>query len=186
MCRLSLVDGVHMLYPISVPKSGSPGDLIGFIDAQGSVKIPPVYACGSHFHEGKASVIDANGQSGFIDHMGTLVIACRFKGLGKFKDGVCSINGGFIDHSGDWAIEPRFVVAGNFSDFVSQAGHRRSTRGENTPRAYGKLVSGDHARRLHHAGKLGDRRDVSRFFARLKHSLQCGTVSKALTRNLPV
>jgi hypothetical protein len=30
-----------------------------------------------------------------------LAIRCRFEGLGKFKNGLCLINGGFIDHFGN-------------------------------------------------------------------------------------
>ena len=105
-----------MLYPISVPKPNSVEDLIGFINEEGRVVVQPSYAGGSYFFEGKASVLDENGKSGFIDDVGDLVIPCRFKGLGKFKHGLCSINGGFIDHSGKWLMEPRFLVADNFSE----------------------------------------------------------------------
>ncbi|MBV8844761.1 MAG: WG repeat-containing protein, partial [Bryobacterales bacterium] len=114
-----------MLYPISVPKPNSAEDLIGFINAEGHVVVRPCYAGGSYFSEGKAAVVDWNGKSGFIDDLGELVIPCRFKGLGKFRNGLCSINGGFIDHSGEWLIEPRFLVASNFSEgcaFVSLDG----------------------------------------------------------------
>jgi hypothetical protein len=114
-----------MLYPISIPRANSAEDLIGFIDAQGHVVVQPSYAGGSYFFEGKASVVDLNGKSGFIDYSGALVIPWRFQGLGKFKDGLCAINGGFIDHAGKWFIEPRFLVTGGFSEgraFVSLDG----------------------------------------------------------------
>src|SRR5216684_7888395 len=99
IASIELVHCVRMLYPISVPKPGTAEDLVGFIDRQGHTIIQPVYLGGSHFHEGKASVVDTSGKSGFTDDVGTLAIACRFQGLGNFKCGLCSINGGFIDHS---------------------------------------------------------------------------------------
>jgi hypothetical protein len=116
-----------MLYPISVPIPNSSDDLIGYINAQGRVVVPPSYAGGSYFFEGKASVIAANGTSGFIDNSGNLAVPFRFSGLGIFKDGLCSINGGYIDHEGNWFIEPRYLVTGEFSEgraFVSTDGER--------------------------------------------------------------
>src|ERR1700722_19306492 len=104
-----------MLYPISIPKPNSPDDLVGFIDGRGHTVVRPRYTAGSYFFEGKASVVDESGKSGFIDAVGNQVIPCCFKGLGKFRNGLCSINGGFIDHAGKWVIEPRFLVASDFS-----------------------------------------------------------------------
>lgn len=89
-----------MLYPISQPKPNSAEDLIGFIDTEGRVVVRPSYTRGSYFFEGKACVVDLNGKSGFISHSGDLIIPCRFKGLGKFRNGVCAINGGFLTHEG--------------------------------------------------------------------------------------
>lgn len=120
-----LVDA--MLYPISTPKANSAEDLIGFINAEGNVVVRPTYAAGAYFFEGKAAVVDHNGKAGFINDVGKLVIPCRFKGLGKFRNGLCSINGGFIDHTGKWLIEPRFLVASEFSEgraFSSLDGER--------------------------------------------------------------
>lgn len=108
--------GLEMLYPISTPKPNSADDLIGFIDSYGRVIVQPLYAAGSFFFEGKASVVDWNGKSGFIDNTGNLAIPCEFQGLGNFKDGLCAQSGGYIDHVGDWFIEPRFIVASDFSE----------------------------------------------------------------------
>ena len=97
-------------------------DRIGFINPEGRLVVRPTYAGGSYFFEGRASVVDENRKSGFVDALGKLAIPFRFEGLGKFKNGLCSINGGFIDHSGKWLIEPRFLVASDFSEdraFVS-------------------------------------------------------------------
>jgi hypothetical protein len=96
-----------MLYPISAPKAKSAEDLIGFINSEGDVVVRPSYSGGSYCFEGKAAVADHNGKAGFINDVGKLVIPFHFKGLGKFRNGLCSINGGFIDHSGKWLIKPR-------------------------------------------------------------------------------
>ena len=74
-----------MLYPISVPKPNSAEDLVGFISAEGQVVVRPSYAGGSYFFEGKASVVDGSGKSGFIDDLGNLVIPCRFEGPRKVQ-----------------------------------------------------------------------------------------------------
>src|SRR5579871_6726222 len=103
-----------MLYPISIPKPNIAESLIGFIDREGRVIVRPRYAGGSYFFEGKASVVEGNGESGFINDEGKVVIPCRFKGLGRFRNGLCSINGGFIDHAGEWLIEPRFLSQVSF------------------------------------------------------------------------
>jgi len=105
-----------MLYPISVPKPNHAEDVIGFINVEGRVIVRPKYMGGSYFFEGKASVVDEDGKSGFIDCDGNLALPCHFRGLGKFKDGLCSIGGGFINHSGAWVIKPRFAVASHFSE----------------------------------------------------------------------
>src|SRR5438105_11142260 len=117
--------GKLMLYPISVTMANSVEGVVGLIDSRGRIVVQPSYKLGSFFFEGKASVIDTDGKSGFIDGTGNLVIPCRFQGLGEFKDGLCSISGGYINHTGRWSIEPQFFVASHFSEgraFVSKDG----------------------------------------------------------------
>ena len=105
-----------MPYPISRPLQDEAPALIGYIDDWGIVLVSPSYAAGSYFFEGKASVLDEVGNSGFIDTQGHLVIPYSFKGLGRFHNGLCAMNGGYLDHSGGWFIEPRFLVGSAFSE----------------------------------------------------------------------
>jgi len=105
-----------MLYPISEIAPEDTENLVGFINSDGYVVVSPRYSGGSFYFEGKASVLDAVGKSGFIDSLGNLTIPFRFEGLGHFKNGLCSINGGFIDHFGGWFIEPQFLAASQFSE----------------------------------------------------------------------
>jgi WG containing repeat len=105
-----------MLYPFPTLKANGAESLVGFIDTHGQVVVQPSYVAGSLFFEGKASVVDTNGKSGFLDCTGNLAIPCRFQGISDFRDGVCSINCGFIDHSGRWFIEPQFLIASHFSE----------------------------------------------------------------------
>lgn len=73
---------------------------VGYIDAQGTVVIKPVFLNGSDFSEGLAAV-RLNGYYGFIDRTGTFVIPPRydmarsfFRGIAQvYRDGVPS----FID-----------------------------------------------------------------------------------------
>jgi hypothetical protein len=105
-----------MLYPISVPKSSGGECLAGFIDVHGQVIVRPSYKHASFFFEGKASVVDENGNSGFLDDSGNLAIPCQFQGMSNFKNGLCSISCGFIDHGGRWFIEPQYPIAGDFCE----------------------------------------------------------------------
>ncbi len=57
-----------MLYPITIPRPSSPENVVGFIDTQGHVVVQPSYAVGSFFFEGKSSVVDSTGKSGFINY----------------------------------------------------------------------------------------------------------------------
>jgi hypothetical protein len=99
--------------------------VVGFIDANGTVRIPPQFKGAGYFCEGKASVVGADGCSGFLNVRGELAIPMLFQGVSHFHDGVCSINGGYIDHAGRWLIEPRFLIAMEFAEgrtFVSDDG----------------------------------------------------------------
>jgi len=97
-------------------KSRGAEGIVGYIDAYGKVVIHPTFSVGSFLFEGKACVIDTQGNSGFVDSSGNLAIPCQFKGISDFKNGLCSISCGFIDHFGRWFIKPQFLVAGQFSE----------------------------------------------------------------------
>jgi hypothetical protein len=110
-----------VLYPISVfERDDSPELLVGYIDARGTVAIPPVFQSGEHFSEGKAAVVAKEGLSGFIDSCGKVVIPYNFQGVGMFREGICPIGSGnrvgYINQSGRWLIEPKFLIAMNFSE----------------------------------------------------------------------
>lgn len=114
-----------MLYPISRVVESSTDLVVGFIDANGTVRIPPQSKGAGYFCEGKASVVGADGRSGFLNVRGELAIPMLFHGVSHFHEGVCSINGGYIDHAGRWLIEPRFLIAMEFAEgrsFVSDDG----------------------------------------------------------------
>ncbi len=118
-----------MLYPISQFVRDSTDLVVGYVDANGTVKVEPRFAGGDHFCEGKASVVHVDGRSGFLNLTGVLAIPTMFRGLSEFHDGVCAIGAdrgvGYIDHSGKWLIPPRFLIAMPFSEgraFVSDDG----------------------------------------------------------------
>jgi hypothetical protein len=49
-------------------------DRFGYIDERGDVFVPLSYSACSHFFEGKASVVDEAGRTGFIDAKERLAI----------------------------------------------------------------------------------------------------------------
>src|ERR1700675_1699402 len=117
-----------MLYPISELIPDSVENLFGYIDARGTVVIPPSYLASAHFSEGKAAVMDETEKVGFIDKKGRLVIPHQFEAIGRFHSGLCPIDAGYIDHSGHWVIPPRFLKSSPFSEGLALA----SIDGENT------------------------------------------------------
>jgi hypothetical protein len=84
-----------MLYPISEPIPDSVENLFGYIDARGTVVIPPSYLASAHFSEGKAAVMDETEKVGFIDTKGRLVIPHQFEAVGRFHNGLCAIDAGY-------------------------------------------------------------------------------------------
>ena len=118
-----------MLYPISQFVEDCADMIVGFINAEGEIKVAPRFAGAGHFREGRASVVEHNGHSGFLDLSGKIVIPASFQGVGHFHESVCSIGAdsraGYIDYAGRWLIEPRFLIAMAFSggrSFVSDDG----------------------------------------------------------------
>lgn len=118
-----------MLYPIAQFVKDSVDLIVGFINSDGEVKVIPRFIGSGHFCEGKASVIEQSGRSGFLDLSGAIVIPASFRGISHFHDGVCSVGVdhgvGYIDHAGRWLIDRRFLIAMAFSEgraFVSDDG----------------------------------------------------------------
>ena len=93
------------------------------IDTLGN-EIPVTYkninSC-KQFSEGLAPFVCNDGNSGFINTKGEVVIRPQFKGVGYFSSGLAwgrteKNKIGFIDKVGNWVIEPRFDAVFNFDD----------------------------------------------------------------------
>lgn len=65
-------------------------------------------------------LIIENGQYGFIDSTGKVVIAPRFKAVGTFSEGLAAAREGgyygYIDTKGDWKIPPQYDYATEFTE----------------------------------------------------------------------
>jgi hypothetical protein len=100
--------------------------LFGLIDRTGKNIQPPTYEAISHFSESLAAV-KKNGQLGFIDRNGNLVISLSYahRYAKEFHQGLSSvyINGrwGYIDINGKEVVAPRFSEAGPFSGGLAMA-----------------------------------------------------------------
>jgi hypothetical protein len=86
--------------------------------AEFPVDVPGV-ADVNDFWEQLASFKAADGQVGFIDGTGKVVIAAKFEAAGDFHGGLAWAKNsagqvGFINSQGSWVIEPKFEVAKNF------------------------------------------------------------------------
>ena len=93
---------------------------IGYVDRDGGLAIPPVFASAETFSEGLAAAsFHPEGPFGFIDPRGRMVIEPRFVAVGFFSGGLAPASDGdawgYIDRSGAWVIEPRFEYAGAFA-----------------------------------------------------------------------
>jgi len=68
-------------------------------------------------------VVTVEGQSGFIDREGKVVIEATFDKAYPFSDGLAAVQKdgawGFIDTKGRMVIEPQFVMVGMFSDSLA-------------------------------------------------------------------
>jgi hypothetical protein len=101
------------------------GNLYGYIDKSGTVKIKPQFGYAYEFVEGLAAVcVDQN--CGFIDKTGAFVIAAKYRVAFPFSDGfaVVGMNHdqvGFINKSGELVIEPQFgnLIGTMFSEGLS-------------------------------------------------------------------
>jgi hypothetical protein len=76
-------------------------------------------------------VVTVNGQDGFIDRDGEIVIEPAFEKAYPFTDGLAAVQEkglwGFIDTKGRMIIEPRFIMVGLFSDGLASFRDRRLT-----------------------------------------------------------
>ena len=76
-------------------------------------------------------VVTVNGNDGFIDREGKIVIEPAFEKAYPFTDGLAAVQKhgvwGFIDTKGRVVIEPRFVMVGLFSDGLARVRDKRFT-----------------------------------------------------------
>lgn len=86
------------------------GKMAVFIDADGTVIIPPLFTDAKGFTEGLAAVQDADsGKWGYIDRTGNFVIQPQFKMAFPFSEGLAAVElesggDGFIDDTGKLVI----------------------------------------------------------------------------------
>jgi hypothetical protein len=92
----------------------------GFIDYDGSVKIPFIYDDAQSFREGYAAV-KMNGQWGFINEIGVLRIPFEFVDVKSFSEGFAAIykrgeGWNFINESNEQLLESSFEDVGSFTN----------------------------------------------------------------------
>jgi hypothetical protein len=87
------------------------------------------FSWGRKFSEGLAAIKFGDyfdGEWGFIDKNGEIVIKPVFGNVGSFSEGLARAkNGdgkwGYIDKTGDWVIRPEFMDTGDFSNGLAKA-----------------------------------------------------------------
>jgi len=120
------MDGNYVLdYPLSeCPIGMSEGiitycqnSLYGFRNVDSNVIIPPIYSYAGVFSDGLAFVQNSDGEIGYIDYAGNLVIPFQ-KGQygGEFENGIApvtAVNGkiGLINSSGEWLTSAKYNSA---------------------------------------------------------------------------
>ena len=84
----------------------------GFVDKNGTVKIPPQYSAVGNFNDGKCAVANVAGEWGYIDTAGKLVINHQYTNAKDFINGKAVVssgkNWGVIDETGKYSISPLF------------------------------------------------------------------------------
>lgn len=101
---------------------GSP-ERCGYVDAQGRIRIPAIYAMCKHFAEGFAAVQKEDGTFIFVDNDGHEAFG-GFADALAFREGLAPaaragddgvVRWGYVDRAGNWVIEPRFEEARLFA-----------------------------------------------------------------------
>ncbi len=95
----------------------------GFIDKTGRMVIPPSadLRYTRDFSEGLAGVVLRDGNWGFMDTRGEVVIRLHnVRSVGWFNEGLCAVTAsdgrmGYIDRSGNFVIKPQLTYASAFS-----------------------------------------------------------------------
>jgi len=101
---------------------------VGYIDSLGKVAIAPVFAMGSQFNEGIASVTHQTKKGfrfAFIDKDMNVVVPVMFDAAGDFSEGLARVQvdnkWGYINKKGNTAIEPQFSLCYEFTNGYAQA-----------------------------------------------------------------
>ncbi|HEY6352426.1 MAG TPA: WG repeat-containing protein [Candidatus Angelobacter sp.] len=109
------------LYPFRSPVNAK----IGYIDAQGAIKIAPQFEDCGQVNEGAwlsdGRIRTGCAQVGYADASGRLVIKPRFDEAQPFSHSLAAVKDhkgvwGYIDRDGKSVIAPRFPDAGDFSE----------------------------------------------------------------------
>jgi hypothetical protein len=105
------------------------GNLYGYIDTSGKVKIKPRFSYAYEFVDGLCAVC-INQKCGFINKTGEFVIAAKYRVNAPFSDGMAivglDINTiGFVDRTGEMVIAPQFgyMVGTGFREGLSVAAY---------------------------------------------------------------
>ncbi|MDR2295650.1 MAG: WG repeat-containing protein [Clostridiales Family XIII bacterium] len=94
---------------VDTSTASAAGELLwGYLDATGTLAIPPRFKGASYFREGLAPVQDADGKWGFIDRAGQLIIPCAYDLALPFSEGLAYVQVagrvGYIDKENQIAI----------------------------------------------------------------------------------
>ncbi len=101
------------------------GDLWGYCDKTGNIKISPQFDYAFPFSEGLAAVAKTNKEKnetlwGFINDKGVIIIPCQFQRVNSFSEGLSLVSDGkkygYIDKSGKYIINSQFDNAGDFKN----------------------------------------------------------------------
>jgi hypothetical protein len=99
-------------------------DLYGYIDLNGSEKVPPFFENASQFSGGLAPV-KLGGKWGYIDIEARFAIEPTFDASHVFSDGLARVSDGgrwgYIEPSGQFFIPPKFAYALTFSEGLATA-----------------------------------------------------------------
>ncbi|MBY0054339.1 WG repeat-containing protein [Brevibacillus agri] len=102
------------------------GPYYGYMDAKGTVLVPPKYVLAKEFSDGLAAVQEKDKQIGFINSKGEYIIAPIYYFTVPFRNGIAyasswkadgkSLGGGLINKKGEWIIPP-----GEFTPFAGSS-----------------------------------------------------------------
>lgn len=96
------------------------GDLYGFMDADNTVVVSPVYSQVYNFSEGFCAVKNAEGKWGYIDPDGILRIPCTYEVANEFSCGLALVKTetgyGYIDEMNRFVIPAEYEEAYPFSE----------------------------------------------------------------------